>query len=159
MTNTSKDRTLEIFTDGASKGNPGPAGVGVVIRENGKVIKEISKSIGEATNNVAEYTALIIALKEAKVLKGQNLKIRTDSELLQKQMVGKYAVKNENIKVLFEEVRKLSEDFKHIEIKHVLREFNKEADLLASSAVKNKQTKVVAALFHDSAEESPSSKG
>ncbi len=149
---------LEIFTDGASSGNPGPAGIGVVIREQKKIIKEISTSIGRATNNVAEYKAVLCALEEAKALKAEKLKLSMDSELLYNQLLGRYQVKNEALKALFEEAQKLGKNFKHIELKLIPREQNKEADQLATQAIKREQTKVVASAF-DAGEESPSSDG
>ena len=152
-------RELEIYFDGACRGNPGPAAIGVVIYDEGQKIKEVAKEIGEGTNNIAEYSALLHALNEAKQLNGKRIKFYTDSELLAKQVTGKYKVKNEKIKLLFEQVAKLSRDFEHIEIKHVPREKNKEADFLATEILKKKQAKVVAPLFHHSGEESPSSTG
>src|SRR3989338_1483563 len=151
-------KVLEIFTDGACRGNPGPAAVGIVIKENGKVIKRISKSIWEATNNIAEYTAFIYALKEAAALKAQQLKICTDSELLYYQLTGTYQIKNENLKALFEEAKVLGKKFKHVEIKRIPREQNQDADKLATQAIKKEQTKVVASVFH-TGEGSPSSAG
>lgn len=151
-------KTLEIFIDGACRGNPGPAAVGIVIQENGKVVKKISKSIGEATNNIAEYTALIYALKEAIALKAQQLKIYTDSELLYYQLTGTYQIKNENLKSLLDEAQALGKKFKHIEMKRIPREQNQEADKLATQAIKKEQTKVVASVFQ-AGEESPSSAG
>ena len=150
---------LEIYIDGACRGNPGPASVGVVIYSAGQKIKEVAKEIGEGTNNIAEYSALLEALNEAKQLSGKRIKFYTDSELLAKQVTGQYKVKNEKIKLLFNQVAKLSREFEHIEIKHVPREQNKEADFLASEILKKKQAKVVAPLFHHSGEESPSSTG
>ena len=148
---------LEIFIDGASKGNPGEASVGVVFKQDQKTIKEIAKPIGQATNNVAEYTALIYALKEAAVLKLQELKIYTDSGLLYNQLLWNYQVKNENIKTLFDQVAGLARGFKKIELKHIPREKNQEADKLASSVFKKKQAKMVAPAFYHVGEESPSS--
>lgn len=84
---------LELYIDGASKGNPGPSGIGVIICRNGETIKNISSYIGNATNNIAEYTALIYALEEALILKAEVLKINTDSELLYKQLRRDYKVK------------------------------------------------------------------
>ena len=104
-------RQLDIYIDGASKGNPGPAGVGVVICQDGYVFKNISKAIGRATNNVAEYTALICALREALILKADKLKVWTDSELLYKQIKGEYKVKHINIKPLFEQIKHLVSGF------------------------------------------------
>jgi len=151
-------KVLEIFTDGASWGNPGLAAIGVVIRENGHVIKRIGKTIGEATNNVAEYKAMICALQEAKALKAQKIKLLTDSELLFNQLIGHYQVKNESLKTLFDKAQALGKPFKHIEIKLIPREQNKEADQLATKAIKKEQTKVVASVFY-TGEESPSSAG
>ena len=131
--------TLTIFIDGACSGNPGPAGIGVVIKNGKKNIKEISEPIGEATNNIAEYTAFKVALIEAGKLTKGTLKVFTDSELLAKQVTGQYKIKNESLAVLFQEVSKLSLRFKSVEIQHVPREKNKEADKLATSAIKLKQ--------------------
>lgn len=152
------ETVLVCHTDGACSGNPGPASIGVVIRQNGKIIKEIAKPIGEATNNIAEYTALIYALQEALMLKASDVKIFTDSELMYKQVIGVYKVKHDNIKQLFEQVRHLIKGLKCFEIQHVPREQNKDADKLATDILKS-QAKVVASLFDHSGEESPSSKG
>ena len=127
---------LKIFTDGACRGNPGPAGVGVVIfNETGEVVKTISHSIGQATNNIAEYTALIYALQEALVLKATRVKIHTDSELMYCQLNGEYKIKNEKLKILFDQAQHLKEGFEHFEMKLVPREENHEADRLASKAI------------------------
>jgi len=152
-------KVLEIYIDGASKGNPGEAGIGVVIIEDGKKISEIARAIGQATNNVAEYSALICALEEAAKLKAGKLKFYTDSELVYYQMVGSYKVKNEKLQELFDRANELAKNFEHVEIKHIPREQNKDADKLASQALLKKQAKVVTPLFHKSREESPSSKG
>ncbi len=149
----------EIFIDGACSGNPGEAGIGVVINHKGKTVKEISKAIGEATNNIAEYSALIYALQEAATFKAKNLKIFTDSELLHRQVSGVYKVKNEKLKFLYDQVRLLIKGFDHVDLNHIRREKNKEADNLATESLKKKQTKVVALLFENFGEESPSSKG
>ncbi len=150
---------LVIHVDGACRGNPGPAGIGVVISQDGKVIKEISRAIGNATNNIAEYSALICALNEAIGLKAKKILVFTDSELVFKQVTGVYKIKNETIKVLSSQVRSLIKNFSHFEIKHVLREYNKDADRLASGILDKGQAEVVALLFDNSKEESPSSKG
>lgn len=138
---------LEIHIDGASKGNPGPASVGVIIDQDGKRIAEIAKPIGEATNNFAEYSALIVALEEAKNLNAEHLRVFTDSELLYHQLKGKYKIKSDNLKGLYKQANELARGFKKIELKHVLREENQEADKLASSVFKKEQAKVVAPLF------------
>ena len=133
---------LEIFIDGASSGNPGEASVGVVINQDDQRIKEISQAIGHATNNVAEYQVLILALKEAHALEVKRLKIFTDSELLYRQVTGRYKVKNENLKLLFDEAQGLAKKFQEIKIDHIPREQNQEADRLANQALK-KQAKMV----------------
>ena len=152
-------RELEIFVDGACSGNPGKAGIGVVINHRGKTVKEISKAIGEATNNIAEYSALICALQEALLMKASELKIYTDSELMVRQVKGVYRVKNERLKFLFDQVQHLISGFDHVDMYHVRREKNKQADKLATDAIKEKQAKMVAPVFTDIGEESPSSIG
>jgi len=151
--------TLEIHIDGACSGNPGPAGIGVVIETKGKVIKEISKPIGEATNNIAEYSALIYALQESLVLKAKKLKIFTDSELLYRQVKGEYKVKHEKLRFLHDQARLMMQGFDDVALSHVRREQNKKADALATQSLKKKQAETVAPLFKDFGEESPSSKG
>lgn len=152
------NRRLELFTDGACQGNPGAAAIGVIIKENGKVIRTISKTIGSATNNIAEYTALIYGLQEALILKADKVTVNTDSELLYQQLNGNYKIKHPNLKFLFDLVKHLAEGFKSLEIKHIPREKNQEADKLATDAIKKEQAKMVAPLFNFG-EESPSSVG
>ncbi len=123
----------EIFSDGASSGNPGPAGIGAVIRLGDDVYK-ISESIGIATNNVAEYKALIAGLKKAIDLGAEDIVVAVDSELLVKQVNGQYRVKNKGLLPLFAEVVHLLKKFKCYNIYHVPREKNKEADELAKKA-------------------------
>lgn len=132
---------LEIFMDGACSGNPGPAGVGVVISRDGRVIKRISKFIGLATNNLAEYTALIYALQEALILKASEIKVRTDSELLFHQIKGRYKVKNEKLKILFDQAQNLIRGFKRFDFECIPREKNQEADRLAVQAIREIQKK------------------
>jgi len=149
---------LEFYIDGGCQGNPGPAAVGIVVMQNGEVIKNISQPIGYATNNIAEYAALIYALQEALILRADTVKINTDSELLCRQVKGEYKIKNPNLKFLNILVTHLSEGFKSIDIRHVPREKNCDADKLASAAIKKEQAKMVAPMFNIG-EESPSSKG
>lgn len=130
-------KEVEIYIDGAAKGNPGPAAVGAVFFENNSQVKTISRFIGNATNNIAEYTALIYALQEALILNAKNLKIFTDSELLYKQFKGEYKVKNPKIWQLFNQAKHMFRGFNNIEIKHINREKNKIADKLANEAIKN----------------------
>ncbi len=135
---------LDIYIDGAAKGNPGPAGIGVIICQGDRVIKNISQFIGRASNNVAEYTALIYALQQALILKAEEVDINTDSELLAKQLNRQYKVKNQTLKPLFAQVEHLLSGFRSFEIRHIPRKENKGADRLATAAIKREQVKVVA---------------
>ena len=127
-------KEIEIYIDGASKGNPGPSGIGVVICQDGKTIKNISSYIGNATNNIAEYTALIFALQEALKLKAETVTVNTDSELLYKQIKRLYKIKNPNLLRLYIQFTHLVADFKDFTIKHIPREKNRGADRLATLA-------------------------
>ncbi len=131
-----------IATDGASKGNPGAAGIGVVIRdETGTVVREIGEKIPDATNNVAEYTALIRGLSEALDMGFAVAEVNSDSELMVRQINGRYQVKNEGILPLYESARNLMRMFKSVSVHHVTRDKNKEADKLASEAASPKPVK------------------
>ena len=122
--------------DGGSRGNPGPASYGVVIRDaKGEIIAKLKKYIGRATNNVAEYYGLIAALDYAQAHAIRALHIQSDSELLVKQMRGQYKVKSEDLRPLFERAKKMSATFDSFRIEHVYREQNKDADLLANEAM------------------------
>jgi len=134
-------KKVEIYIDGASKGNPGPSGIGVVICNNGETIKNISSYIGNATNNVAEYTALIYALEEALILKAQTLKINTDSQLLYRQIKRIYKVKNPNIIGLYNQVLHLIPAFKEVSFSNIPRQENRGADKLATQAIKQQLKK------------------
>ena len=129
-------KALEIYIDGAAKGNPGPAGIGVIIMAEAEIVKNISQYIGENTNNFAEYTALIYALQEALILKADKIKVYSDSELLCRQINREYKVKSANIINLYIQALHLISAFKDFSIKHVAREKNKGADKLANLAVK-----------------------
>lgn len=129
-------KSLEIYIDGASKGNPGHSGVGVIIESGGQVLKNISAYIGEATNNVAEYTALIYALEEALIMKAESITVNSDSQLLCRQLNKQYKVKHENIVVLYNRAVHLLGGFRHVLINNIPREENKGADKLADQAVK-----------------------
>ncbi|MEZ4180538.1 MAG: ribonuclease HI family protein [Candidatus Doudnabacteria bacterium] len=136
MTQQIKDKVLIINTDGGSRGNPGPAGIGFVISDHDKqLLLEQGKFIGVATNNVAEYKALIAALQSAIKLGGTSLQILMDSELIVKQMKGEYRVKDPNLKELFLEVQTLLKEFDDYSFTHVLREFNKAADAQVNKAI------------------------
>lgn len=127
---------LIIFTDGGARGNPGPAGIGAVIYDEAhKVIAEISEFLGVATNNQAEYKALIAAFNKAKDLGASELECYLDSELVVKQLRHEYKVKNKDLAPLFLMIHNLSLNFQKITYTHVPREKNKEADRLANQAM------------------------
>jgi len=122
--------------DGGSRGNPGPAAYGVVIRDGrGEIVAKLKKYIGRMTNNVAEYYGLIAAMDYAQSHGIRALRIESDSELLVKQMRGQYKVKSEDLRPLFERAQKMSKAFDSFRIEHVYREQNREADALANEAL------------------------
>jgi ribonuclease HI len=122
--------------DGASRGNPGPAAYAVVLRDpNGKLILELAKKFGRDTNNVAEYYGLVAALDYALARGIEALRIQSDSELLVRQMQGRYKVKSEDLKPLYERASKMSRQLTYFAIEHVRREMNSEADALANMAL------------------------
>jgi ribonuclease HI len=125
----------KIYIDGASSGNPGPSGIGVVVYQGDNLIDKISCSIGEATNNVAEYKALITALKYAKKKGIERFRIYSDSELLVKQMAGEYLVRDKVLKRLHKDASSLIKDFIQTEILHISRKENKEANRLAEGGI------------------------
>ena len=129
-------KKLYIYVGGASRGNPGPAGVGVVIYdEKMQRLKEFNKYLGMTTNNIAEYYAVIYGLQEALIIRGDEIELNLDSELVSRQITGDFKVKNANIKLLFEQILHLMKGFKKIAVKNVKRENNKEADRLANRAI------------------------
>jgi ribonuclease HI len=125
-----------IYTDGASRGNPGPSSIGgSIVDAAGNEVHAISQRIGHATNNEAEYRAVIAALEAALGLGGEEVELRTDSELLERQLNGRYRVKNPRLIPLNNRVRALRDRFAKVRIVHVRREFNKRADALANLAL------------------------
>ncbi len=127
---------LTANIDGAARGNPGPAAYGVVVRgPDGRPLEELSKCIGRATNNVAEYYALIAALDYAAAHGIRKLRVRSDSELLVRQMQGRYKVKSLDLRPLHERARKLSQGLAFFSIDYVPREQNLDADCLANLAL------------------------
>ncbi|MBN1406006.1 MAG: ribonuclease HI family protein [Candidatus Omnitrophica bacterium] len=131
-------KKLIIYIDGAARGNPGPAGAGIVFTdEKGSIVDEFSEYLGEATNNIAEYTALIFAMQRAHKKNAKDIIINTDSELLAKQLGGEYKVKNLTLKALYDKVNTLLESFEEVMINQIGREKNKEADRLANEAIDN----------------------
>lgn len=125
-----------MYIDGASRGNPGPASVGVVIKTPaGEEVRTVAEYIGHATNNVAEYFSFIYALQEAAVLQAARVTVYTDSQLLARQFTGEYRVKEPHVKLLSRLVTHLKAYFQQCKVIHIPREKNKEADRLASDAV------------------------
>jgi len=136
-------KKITIYTDGGSRGNPGPSAIGVVyVNEKEQIIKEYSEYLGDKfTNNEAEYSAVIFALKKFKALFGKEIakksevQIKSDSELLVKQLNGEYKIVNENIQPLFLKIWNLKIDFLKVKFKQIPREKNKDADRLANEAL------------------------
>ncbi len=128
-------KKIIVNTDGGARGNPGPAGIGVVFSDSEeKVISTYHKYIGEATNNVAEYKALVWALELAKNYEFDKIECRLDSELVVKQLNGEYKVKDQVLKELYSKVKELT-FFKPVSFSHVRREKNKLADKLVNQAI------------------------
>jgi ribonuclease HI len=128
-------RPLEIYIDGSCKGNPGPAGIGVVICRGQELVKNISRYIGNATNNIAEYTALLYGLQEALILKAVEVIVSTDSELLYRQLKKYYRIKSPNLIGLYQQAEHLLSAFGRVSLRHIPRRENKGADKLADQAV------------------------
>ena len=132
--------SLIIYTDGGARGNPGPAGIGVAIYNEGKkLLATHKKYIGEATNNQAEYQAVVLALEKSLEMKAKQIDFRLDSELVVKQLRGEYKVKNEELAGKVREIFQLSNKFQSISYSHVPREQNKLADKLVNEAIDRHQ--------------------
>jgi ribonuclease HI len=131
-----------IHTDGAARGNPGPAAYSYVIERPGLPDIEVKERLGETTNNIAEYTALVQALEHAGTLGGKHLDIRSDSDLMVQQMNGTYRVKHEGLRPLYEKARQLCRRFDSVNIRHVRREENTRADRLCNEALDGKASGV-----------------
>lgn len=125
---------IKIHTDGGARGNPGPAGIGALLEYNDKR-EELKKYIGETTNNQAEYRAVIMALTRAKELEAQEVDVFLDSELVQKQLMREYKVKDQELAKLFIQCWNLSQSFNKIKFIHIPRAANKDADRLANQAM------------------------
>ena len=131
------NKKLVIYTDGGARGNPGPAGIGVVIFDGQEknILGQYKKYIGETTNNQAEYQAVVLGLQEAKKLKAQEIEVRMDSELICSQINGRYKVKNPDFQDSFIKIWNLKQFFKKTEFKYIPREKNKLADSLANQSM------------------------
>ena len=135
-------RSCEVFIDGASRGNPGPSGIGVVFTDaRGAVGRQLSRYIGETTNNVAEYLALIYALQQALRDGCTALAVHTDSELLARQINGQYRVRDPRLRLFHDLALELVKGFAQWSIQHIPRSRNAQADRLAGNAVKSHQSK------------------
>jgi ribonuclease HI len=128
-------KRAKLHADGCSLGNPGPAGIGVRVEVGGEV-REIAEGIGTATNNVAEYRALIRGLEEAKRLGAEEVEAYADSELLVRQVSGRYRVKNPGLRPLYERLMGLAGEFRRFRLSHVPREENAVADRLSKQGAK-----------------------
>jgi len=124
-------KKIKIFTDGGARGNPGPAAIGIVIKDDkGKILKEYAEQIGETTNNQAEYKALVKGLELAKQFKPTEISCYLDSELVTKQMKQEYKVRDADLQPLFIKVWNAAMEFKKVNYQHIPRSLNKEADKL-----------------------------
>lgn len=129
-------REVVVNTDGGARGNPGPAAIGVVIAApDGRVLTEISEALGVATNNVAEYTAVVRALEKSAELGARIVRLRSDSLLLIEQINGNFKVKNPTLRVLHQKVRAAAKSFETVSFEHVRRERNVAADALVNEAL------------------------
>lgn len=129
-----------LRSDGGARGNPGPAGAGIVIEVDGAEICSAGRYLGEVTNNVAEYEALIWGLENVLALGHDEVSVFADSELLVKQLTGAYRVKNEGLKPLFARASALLRSFRSAEVNHVRREENRAADAMANAAMDERTT-------------------
>jgi ribonuclease HI len=128
---------LLIHTDGAARGNPGPAGAGAILRDadSGEVMAEVAEGLGRATNNVAEWTAVRLALEEARRLGATRVDLRMDSQLVARQITGVYRVKHADLQPIHATVMELLRGFDGYTVGHVPRELNKDADRLSNIAI------------------------
>jgi ribonuclease HI len=128
---------LVVHTDGAARGNPGPAGAGAVLRDagDGRIVAEIAQPLGRATNNVAEWTAVLLALEEALRLGATHVDLRMDSQLVARQIAGIYRVKHPDLQPLHRQVMQLLARIGGYSVGHVPRELNKDADRLSNVAI------------------------
>lgn len=157
----SANEVWTITTDGAARGNPGPAAIAFIIQRPGEKDFQYKECLGEATNNVAEYTALIRALEKAHELGGKRLAVKSDSDLMVQQMNGRYKVKHPGLLPLYEEAKQLSKAFESVTFRHIPREENARADRLCNQALdgeskatpKKSKAKVTAPKLHQVNEE------
>lgn len=130
-----EEAAFTLYTDGAARGNPGPAGAGFVIYKGGRMLEGQAQYLGKTTNNQAEYNALILGLTRLKELGAARVAVKSDSELMVKQMNGEYRVKNRDLMKLVADAQKLARGFKEFSIAHIPREQNREADRMSNRAI------------------------
>ena len=141
VTSPGEARRVRVFTDGAARGNPGLAGAGaVILDEKGRVLARLGRFLGKQTNNVAEYQGLLLGLRRARQMGAREVEVRADSQLLIRQLQGKYAVKNEVLKRLHEEALALLRSFERYELTHIPREQNTLADEMSNRAIDEQMT-------------------
>jgi len=129
-------RKVRVYSDGAARGNPGPAGAGaVVVDEGGMAVAEIGRYLGEQTNNVAEYEGLLLGLRHALAHGATDVEVLADSQLLIRQLAGVYRVKSAGLMPLFEEAKRLLRRFRNVELRHIPREMNGAADEMSNRAI------------------------
>jgi ribonuclease HI len=129
-------KRTRLYTDGAARGNPGPAGAGaVIVNPDGHIVAKVGKFLGDSTNNVAEYMALILGLRRAKAMGIKELEVLSDSELMVRQLAGEYAVKADHLKPLHDEAKQLLGGFGWIAVRHIPREQNEQADAMSNRAI------------------------
>ena len=127
---------LRVYSDGAARGNPGPSGAGAVLVEpSGQVVDRLGKYLGVQTNNFAEYSGLLLGLKRARELGVTEIEVFADSELMIRQLGGRYQVKSPSLRPLYEEAVRLLNDFSRVKLVHVPREMNAAADEMSNRAI------------------------
>jgi ribonuclease HI len=131
-----RPQRARLYSDGAARGNPGPAGAGaVILNADGHVVAKIGKFLGDSTNNVAEYMGLILGLRRAKAMGIKALEVLSDSELLVRQLAGQYQVKADHLRPLHAEAAELLRGFPDVEVRHIPREENAQADAMSNRAI------------------------
>jgi len=134
-------KKLIIYTDGGARGNPGPAGIGIVVchgQNENNILGQYKKYIGETTNNQAEYQAVVFGLQKAKEMKAEEVEVRLDSELVCSQLNMEYKIKNKDFQDSFIKIWNLRQSFKKVTFKHIRREQNRLADKLVNQAIDKK---------------------
>lgn len=130
---------LRLYSDGAARGNPGPAGAGAILVEpSGQVVDKLGKFLGHQTNNYAEYMGLLIGLRRARELHVAEVEVFADSELMIRQLGGRYQVKSPSLRPLYEEVLKMLNEFERVKLMHVPREMNRAADEMSNRAIEER---------------------